>query len=378
MCGATERCCNGTCIGRGLNTDCGACGNNCGANAQCRGVAADTFRCECQAPFENCDGNFNTNGCETNTNTNQNNCGGCGRLCRPANASPACRGGSCQVASCNANFGNCDGGQGNGCETRFGSLANCQSCGDTCLDRANSSPLCGGGGCSFSCNGGFDDCDGTVSNGCETRLGTLSNCAFCSDVCLDRANSSPVCSSGSCGIVCDAGFDNCDGGLGNGCEAMLGTVAHCARCGDSCSAPTNGSAVCSIGSCGIACNSGFHECSGACLSNTSPASCGTRCTTCPAEANATAGCDGTSCTYTCEAGFADCNGDLGTGGNGCEADLSSTTNCGACGATCDAGHSCDGGACCCGATCGAVGTGNEGCGIGEMCCPNDTCAVVCL
>lgn len=82
-------------------------------------------------------------------------------------------------------------------------------------------------------------------------------------------------------------------------------------CGASCSDctlsnPANSTASCSSGgSCTFTCVSGYHNCSSACLSNTSTSSCGASCTACPGPAlgPGTATCDGTSCGLSCASGY---------------------------------------------------------------------------
>lgn len=103
-----------------------------------------------------------------------------------------------------------------------------------------------------SCNAGFADCDGLVSNGCEINLETdvdnwyavclcvclcvslfvcfffavclrvVLTCSLCSGSCGKEcalANATPVCSSGSCVIgACNAGFADCDQVAIDGCE----------------------------------------------------------------------------------------------------------------------------------------------------------------
>jgi hypothetical protein len=76
--------------------------------------------------------------------------------------------------------------------------------------------------------------------------------------------------------------------------------------------------------CVYSCRSGFHECGDACLSNTSPDSCGSSCTPCDLRDNATRGCIASSstCTYSCAADARDLNGTLavpqGVSSDGCE------------------------------------------------------------
>jgi hypothetical protein len=76
--------------------------------------------------------------------------------------------------------------------------------------------------------------------------------------------------------------------------------------------------------CVYTCNSGFHACGDACLSNTSPDSCGSSCTPCELRGNATRGCTAatSTCTYSCDADARDLDGNLavaqGQSSNGCE------------------------------------------------------------
>ena len=76
------------------------------------------------------------------------------------------------------------------------------------------------------CNGVDDDCDGAID---EAPAGTL-------DCPLDSANAFPVCNAGVCGFdACLPGFDDCDGTSTNGCETVLATdAAHCGMCDARC------------------------------------------------------------------------------------------------------------------------------------------------
>jgi hypothetical protein len=55
-------------------TCCGTTSCSCGASGYCD--------YNCISPYKNCDG-ISSNGCETNTNTDNNNCGSCGNVCSP-------------------------------------------------------------------------------------------------------------------------------------------------------------------------------------------------------------------------------------------------------------------------------------------------------
>jgi hypothetical protein len=78
------------------------------------------------------------------------------------------------------------------------------------------------------------------------------------------------------------------------------------------------------GACLYSCNTGFHECGSQCLSNTSPDSCGTRCSPCDSRSNTLRGCTAatSTCTYQCAAQHYDLNNDMsvaqGVSSTGCE------------------------------------------------------------
>ena len=55
-------------------------------------------------------------------------CGGCGHACNSTNGTASCASGVCGI-SCSAGFGNCDGNVTNGCETNTQtSTSNCGTC----------------------------------------------------------------------------------------------------------------------------------------------------------------------------------------------------------------------------------------------------------
>ena len=242
--------CSGTCVDTRYDpANCGGCGVVCNlANAVAGCGSGACLIVSCNAGFGNCDG-LTSNGCEVNLNTNVNNCGGCGSVCSLPNATAGCSSGACSIASCNAGYANCDGLTSNGCETNTSSsVANCGACGFVCSTPANAVAGCSGGACGIaSCNAGYANCDGLVSNGCETNTSTsVANCGACGFVC-SLANATPACSSGACSIAsCNAGYANCDGVASNGCEVNLNTdVNNCGGCGHVCP----GGDICSSGVC---------------------------------------------------------------------------------------------------------------------------------
>lgn len=83
----------------------------------------------------------------------------------------------------------------------------------------NSLPTCAVGVCSYACTAGFGDCNRMQPDGCEANFGTsVAHCGRCGNGCGPYANATPVCSGGACSLVCNAGFENADGIVSNGCE----------------------------------------------------------------------------------------------------------------------------------------------------------------
>ncbi|MBI5515446.1 MAG: hypothetical protein HY909_16825 [Deltaproteobacteria bacterium] len=385
-CSAGFQNCNASAVdGCEVNTladanNCGGCGTRCSfPNAAARCDAGTCRLGTCNAGFADCDG-VAANGCEVNLGTDASNCGTCRNVCVVANGTAACAAGACAVGACNTGFGDCDTNPANGCETDTRStVTHCGRCGNGC-SFANASASCAASACVLgACNANFANCDSMAGNGCETDLRTTSNCGRCGMACralevcdmgtcslrcpegqtacsgacvfLDRdplncgacgtacpsRNGIAVCSARACSILCNSGFDNCDGMLSNGCETDLRTtVAHCGRCGNACSF-ANASAVCSSSTCSLgACNTGFGNCDmmagNGCETNTRTVSnCG-RCGDVCGNQNATPACLGSGmCDITCNTGFLDCNTDAP---DGCEVNGRTLTNCGACGRAC--------------------------------------------
>ena len=280
------------------------------------------------------------------------NCGTCGNVCSFVNASSTCVGGACTL-TCNAGYANCDNNIATGCEINItNNVNNCGNCGTVCPVGANaSSATCSSSVCGLVCNAGFGNCDNLSANGCEINLtNNVYNCGSCGTVCPTSVNSSATCTSGTCGIACNAGFANCDNNAGNGCEVILSSnINNCGSCGTVCPTPVNSSATCTSGTCGIACNAGFANCDNnagngceVVLSN-NVNNCGSCGTVCPTYANSTRTCNASTCGIVCNAGFGNCDNILA---NGCEINLNTNNNnCGACGTVCPVGKSCSGGVC---------------------------------
>ncbi len=182
----------------------------------------------CNGIDDNCNGQVDEG---FNLASDPLNCGACGNVCPSLpNATVACNAGACVIVSCAPGFADCDGNTANGCETNLmNSNSNCGSCFVTCPPRPNATVGCVNGNCVIiSCNSGFSDCDGIVSNGCEINLATsLLNCGGCGNVCA-LPNANTACNAGSCVLVsCQEGFANCDGVAANGCETFVGVGGTC-------------------------------------------------------------------------------------------------------------------------------------------------------
>jgi hypothetical protein len=276
---------------------CGGCGVACAnpnGTTVCSGGACVPT---CTAGYGNCDGNAN-NGCETNLNTDALHCGSCPNACAFANASASCVAGACQLGTCNAGWGNCDGNAANGCETPLNTTGNCGACGTTCTNE-HGATSCTGGVCVPTCASLWGNCDGNPNNGCEQTLSTLTSCGGCGAVCI-RPNATATCSTGTCQIAsCNTGYGSCDGIDSNGCEANTqSSLSNCGTCGTVCSA-NGGNPTCALGACSIVCSTNWGNCDGNAQSNgcesnllTDPNHCGNCTTVC---SGSTPACDNGTC-----------------------------------------------------------------------------------
>lgn len=241
--------CGASCIDTSQSTNhCGGCDNRCDSWAHASPICVNSV-CgfECDEGFYDCD-EVDATGCEDDL-TSLENCGDCGDLCDPDNAVGSCVDRVCQIAYCDADFGDCSGGVDDGCETSLLTLSDCTACGVLCeLPRADAS--CATGECLVAtCSDGWDDC--TAEDGCETQLGTESDCSGCGDDCtLDNAIGE--CVDGVCDIdECVEFYDNCNAYVPDGCEAsLLDDPENCGWCSHRClpiEECING--VCSTGIC---------------------------------------------------------------------------------------------------------------------------------
>jgi hypothetical protein len=352
--------------------NCGACGHVCntvGSDMKCTWKPGDPAKgscvfTQCQTGFADCDGTTveeNNNGCEANLSSTDH-CGECYAKCGSAHGTPKCEASQCIYASCDSGWKDCKGTSTtnphnvDGCETDLSLPQSCGDCGISCQTE-HGTALCDQGTCSYQCQSGWADCSMTAPNilGCETPTTTVSNCGSCGNQCSLAGASAAVCeANGMCSYTCSPGFGDC---LASepGCETVLNSdPLNCGGCGIVCNGThANGTPTCVNGKCQYAtgCAAGFADCdkSGAnangCETDiTTTENCGACGTNCPASSTVNGSfaptCVAGQCSYSCQTNYADCDKAVsGANLNGCETDIASVTNCGSCGEACDSEHS---------------------------------------
>ncbi len=163
------------------------------------------------------------------TATNAAHCGGCDMAC---GASGFCMGGECMV-SCGEFADLCMGE----CIDYRTDVDNCGSCGNACPSPPNASGTCDEGACGFVCDAGWEDCNGVIEDGCEVAVADdPDNCGACDNVCPTPDHAMRTCEASACGFVCDMGWEDCNMDPADGCEADLTSPATCGSCDNVCMA----------------------------------------------------------------------------------------------------------------------------------------------
>jgi hypothetical protein len=360
---------------------CGDCNTECSDANGTPSCRSGVCQIVCKDDFENCDNDAGGNGCEINIKTNAANCNGCGTddsiyICEPDSPTESayCADGVCGSIDCSSAGPNLRACDGDGiCDDSIGTPESCSNCGDTCLVE-NGTGACEMGSPNVcvvdACDAGYEDCDGSYSNGCEvdTRAdsrrcggclgddpiaGTGDDCeALSSNASLHVASAS--CALSSCQIECDPGYGDCDGVANNGCEVVLtNNAARCGGClptdpnpanGENCSSkwPNAAESTCtSGGTCALDCDTNYQNCTSTltdgCESNVSSgiASCGACGIYCGGDSSQTnvsaAACSAGTCNVTCAAGFCP---DLSNPERPCTGTTGTLQNCASCGNTC--------------------------------------------
>ncbi len=92
------------------------------------------------------------------------------------------------------------------------------------------------------CEPGTENCDGDLENRCEAVIGSIEHCAGCNDAC-SKTNALPECVAGACLLTCTAGWGDCNEDVADGCEQSLLENGSCGQCGKTCPG------ICVAGSC---------------------------------------------------------------------------------------------------------------------------------
>lgn len=331
--------------------NCGECGKECvpmsGGRPWCRdGMCGETI---CPAGKGDCNGDPE-DGCEVDLAADPENCVTCGGLCTVANGTGKCTPTGCAIDRCDPGFADCDGIYDNGCETNTEtSLNHCGGCGQICTIEGGT-PKCEDGLCKVrTCNSGRGDCDGNPDNGCETNINTnQTHCGACAaaggvDCNSIYANATATCQNGNCAFVsCRADYANCNNSLSDGCEVNLKTdEGHCGRCGTRCNTIHTVSNECIDGTCNPVCTTAQYDDCGVpengcnidlwndennCLG------CNLVCQSGPSAHVISNNCSASGCNPVCSGLWRNCDGN---GMNGCEKDVSSDINaCGGCNTRC--------------------------------------------
>lgn len=308
----------------------------CESSAPVCNPALDANACvaapQCSGNLRDCK-NGGLDGCETDITADVNNCGGCGNKCpAPQNGAPGqavCDNGVCSTAVCGTRYKDCNGDPSDGCETDTSrNVDNCGACGTKCPGGQNAAAACGLGQCKLACQANYLNCDGKTDNGCETNGATdLNNCGTCGNKCVPSGAANAICASGSCtASSCNTPFLTCRPGPTTSCETNISNdVSNCGGCGMVCSDVDNGTRSCKSNNCAIgSCNSGYDDCdsmlSNGCESVTvsNPAHCGS-CTPCPGYVHngvtANIGCNVSTCSFSCRGDHYDINNNPS---DGCE------------------------------------------------------------
>lgn len=180
----------------------------------------------------------------------------------------------------------------------------CGGCDRDCTLRPGvdaSGVACASGACVLACDAHRADCNGDPDDGCEAMLDTTTQCGACDVSC---GGTTPVCDTTAQPALCVSGCAPSEARCGDACVDLGSALGDCGFCGNACRSPAHGRALCDEGACAIACDVGYHDCSGACVDDTDVASCGAACAPCATDPHGTTACELGACTLSCAPGYA--------------------------------------------------------------------------
>lgn len=175
-------------------TDCGDCGVACATPNATPTCAMGTCAVEaCDAGFEDCNMDA-SDGCEATLDT-LTDCGGCGVPCDVPGATETCASGTCELVACEPGFDDCNMDPADGCEVALDTLTDCGACGVAC-SVTDGTATCASGTCEVAmCDTNFGDCNMDPADGCEENLRFNDN--FCGD-CMTACVAPDRCQNVTC------------------------------------------------------------------------------------------------------------------------------------------------------------------------------------
>jgi len=188
-CTTNDRCQNGVCTGTQMICTLANATSTCSA-----GICVMTG---CNSGYANCNG-VDSDGCETNLMSSSNHCGSCNAACSTNNMSfTMCSGGNCS-GTCNPGFADCNGNlRADGCEVDTNTDPNhCGGCNNACggPSECESSVTCENGRCKRNPKPNGSTCSGgTCCNG---------HCCGAGKTCCGSGANFGCCAGGCCGGVC--------------------------------------------------------------------------------------------------------------------------------------------------------------------------------
>jgi hypothetical protein len=175
-CGTTGDCAGGTCARYGVSTVCG--------QPHCDQTywSVVDFRCDgdgsCWARgIEDC----RPGKCDSLTGQCALSCSANGECC-----SDWCDNGTCRYKPRGATCSHLD-------QCLNGFCIDGVCCNSECITPPNAQRTCAGGFCAFTCLPGYGNCDNDLSDGCETRVTSTTNCGQCGNTCTCDNGLTPEC-----------------------------------------------------------------------------------------------------------------------------------------------------------------------------------------